>query len=473
MMHPQFHLAAVVALGAALTLGDAAALQTPPPPAGQQQPPEQPPKQQTELVVIIEGSPGLPPRIAVPEFIPLSNDAETVAAAKTIGQVLWDDLNFEREFYMVGRDTYRTIPPPTSLDDVALDRWKEIGADGLLLGTVRKTGSGVTVQFRLINVRSGQSSMAKEYSGTLASIQVAASRVYAHTIADEVHLQQRALQGVARTKIAFTSDRDGGRIKGPVGDRGISNLYITDYDGAQQTRVTITRSLDISPVWCSDRRSIAFSSWRSGYQDLYVLYPYGGPPLQNPTRGTPEKQNYLPACSPDGSKIAFTSSRDGNPEIYVMNRDGSGIQRITNHPMIDVTPTWAPTGAQLAFVSDRTGSPQIWVVNVDGTGLQQITRESHCDRPTWSPAPFNEIAYTSQAGAGNNIRVYDFRTQSSRTLTDGIGNNESAAFAPNGRHMAFVSSRAGREQIFTIARDGKDLRQITRTGVNRYPNWSR
>ena len=134
------------------------------------------PQQQSELVVRIDSPPGLPPRIAVPEFIPLGNDAETVAAAKTIAQVLWDDLNFEREFYMVGRDTYKTIPTPASLEQVALDRWKEIGVDGLLVGTVRKTGSGATVQFRLINVSSGQSAMAKDYSGTAASLQAAASR---------------------------------------------------------------------------------------------------------------------------------------------------------------------------------------------------------------------------------------------------------------------------------------------------------
>jgi TolB protein len=194
--------------------------------------------------------------------------------------------------------------------------------------------------------------------------------------------------------------------------------------------------------------------------------------MQNPTRGTAAKQSYLPACSPDGKRIAFTSSRDGNPEIYVMNFDGSGVQRVTNHPSIDVTPTWSPTGSQLAFVSDRSGSPQIYIVNVDGTGLVKITSEAACDRPTWSPAPWNEIAYSSRLGGGNIIRVYDLKTQSSRALTDDIGNNESPTFAPNGRHVAFVSSRSGRDQIFTIARDGKDLRQITRTGANRFPNWS-
>lgn len=465
MMHAYRSLTVAAALSAAVSFG----LGAQQPPA--QTPPPQP-QQQSEIVLRI-GDPGLPPRLAVPEFIPLSNDAETVAAAKTIGEVLWDDLNFEREFYLIGRDTYRTVSKSTSLENIPLGPWKELGADGLLVGTVRKTENGVTVQMRLINVNTGQSAMAKEYSGSPTSIQAAASRLYAHTISDEVHLQQRGALGVARTKIAFTSDRDGERIKGPIADRGISNLYIADYDGARQTRVTISKAMDISPVWSPDVRSIAFSSWRTGYQDLFILFPYGGPPLQNPTRGTAEKQSYLPAWSPDGSKIAFTSSRDGNPDIYTMNRDGSDVRRVTNHPGIDATPTWSPTGTQIAFTSDRSGNPQIYVVNADGTGLVRITGESHCDRPTWSPAPLNEIAYSSRSGAGNTIRIYDFKDNKSRNLTDDIGNNESPTFAPNGKHVAFVSTRKGKEQIFTIDRTGENLRQITSSGVNRYPNWSR
>ena len=214
----------------------------------------------------------------------------------------------------------------------------------------------MTVQFRLINVSSGSSAMAKEYSGSARTIQVADSRQYAHTIADEVHKEQRALNGIARTKIAFTSDRDGERIRGPVSDRGISNLYIADYDGARQARVTMSKALDIAPVWAPDSKAIAFSSWRSGYQDIYVVFPYTGQQIQNPGKGTPEKQNFLPAWSPDGSKIAFTSTRDGNAEIYVMGREGTGLQRLTSHPSIDVTPTWSPTGTQIAFTSDRTGT---------------------------------------------------------------------------------------------------------------------
>lgn len=427
---------------------------------------QEPPRQADQIVVTISGAPGLPPKYAVPDFIPLSNDPEIVAAAKTIGQVLWDDLNFEREFYLIPRDTYRTIPPATSIDQVPLDQWKQLGADGLIIGTVRKTPAGATVQVRLINVTTGQTALGKEYTGSLKN-----PRLYAHTASDEIHFQQRNLKGVARTRLAFASDRDGERMKGPIVDRGISNIYMSDYDGANQQRVTITRSLDITPVWSPDAKAIAYTSYRTGFQDIIVSYIYEGR-YSNPTGGTAEKQNFLPAWSPDGNRLAFTSNRDGNSEIYVINRDGSGLRRLTSHPAIDVTPTWSPTGKQIAFTSDRTGSPQIWIMNDDGSEPHKITNESKCDRPTWSISPNNEIAYASQTGAGFDIRLYDVAKGTSTTITDGIGSNESPAFSPNGRHIAFTSTRAGKAQIFLIDRDGNNLRQITRTGMNRYPNWS-
>jgi TolB protein len=456
MMMPN-RLFLTILAAAAASLAIAAQTQQPPPTV----------QPDTIGIRIGSGSPGLPPKIAVPDFIALSGDAETIAAAKTIGQVLWDDLNFEREFYLIPRDTYKSIPQPASLDRVPLDQWRGLGADGVVVGSVQKTAKGVTVMMKLLHVTSGQAAMAKEYSGTIAN-----PRLFAHTISDEVHQNQRALRGVARTKLAFTSDRDGERVKGPVGSRDISNIYISDYDGANQRRITVTRSLDITPAWSPDGRALAYTSYRRGFADIFVSYLYEGR-LENPARGSEKINNYLPAWSSDGTKIAFMSSRDGNPEIYIMNRDGSGLRRLTNHPNADATPTWSPTGTQIAFTSDRTGQPQIWIVNVDGTGLRRISTESYADRPTWSPDPWNEIAYAARSSAaGYDVSVYSFEQGKSVRITDGIGSNESPAFSPSGRHFAFASSRAGKVQIFTIARDGNDLRQITRVGENRFPNWS-
>ena len=76
-------------------------------------------------------------------------------------------------------------------------------------------------------------------------------------------------------------------------------------------------------------------------------------------------------------------------------------------------------------------------------------------------------------GPGFDIRIYDVATGQSRQLTNGEGSNESPAFAPNGRHVAFTSTRAGKVQIFTVARDGKNLTKITSAGNNWTPNWSK
>ena len=420
---------------------------------------------QQELVLRITGDAGARPRFAVPDFIALTPDAETVAAAKTIGQVLWDDLAFEAEFDMIPRDTYASIPAARSLSEIPFDRWKELGADALVLGSVQKTGNMVKVEARLFQVRDRRTAFGKEYTGAIAN-----PRMYAHTVADELFEQQLALRGVARTKIAFASDRDGERIGGTVQDRSVKEIYICDYDGANQQRVTVNRQLNITPAWSPDGRGIAYTSYRRGFPDIFVSLIYVGT-LENPTRG--EGQNFLPAFSPDGTRIAFMSTRDGNPEIYVINRDGSGLQRITNNPSIDVTPTWSPTGTQLAFVSDRSGAPQIYRVAADGTGLQRITSESWCDRPTWSPAPYNEIAYASRTGPGYDIKVYDVATAAVQQITFGEGSNESPCYAANGRHLVYSSKRAGRTNLFTVARDGRRVRQLTRAGNNQMPNWSR
>src|SRR5882672_5519279 len=392
-----------------------------------QQPPQPPPgqrQQPTDVETTITNEAGAPPRLAVPEFIVLSKDTESVAIAKTISQVLFDDLNFEREFALIPRDVYSTVPAATSFADVPFDRWRELNADGLVIGTVQKTGTGLKVELRLFNVRTRQSAYGREYSGSTAN-----PRLYAHQISDELHKSQRGLAGVARTKLVFDSDRDGERMGGTVENRGVKELYIADYDGENQRRVTVSKTLNINPAWSPDGRSIAYTSYRRGGGQIFVSHIFQAL-LDELTKGEKVGENWLPAWSPDGSRLCFTSTRDGNSEIYVMNRDGSNVRRLTRHPGIDIS-------------------------------------------PTWSPPPYNEIAYSARTGPGNDIKVIDLASRQVRQLTFGEGTNESPTWSANGRHVAFMSTRAGKSQIFTIARDGKNVRQLTRTGNNQQPNWSK
>jgi TolB protein len=417
-------------------------------------------QQPSEVALVITGDPGTPPRYAVPDFVALSPEAAEVA--RTISQVLWDDLNFEREFYMIPRDTYATIPAAQRPDDVPFAAWRELGADAVVFGTVQQSGGKTTVQVRLMNVRSRQTVFAKEYFNATNP------RSYAHTIADEIHQQQRQLRGVARTKIAFVSDRNRDSLSGTVEKRDVKEVYIADYDGANERRITVSRQLNLTPSWSPDARAIAYTSYRP-LPDVIVSFIYQGL-LQNPTKGV--GTNYVPVYSPDGTRIAFMSGRDGNPEIYVVNADGSNTRRLTNHPAGDGTPTWSPNSQQLAFVSDRTGTPQIYLMGADGSNVRRITmNESWADQPTWSSA-FNEIAYAGRTGSGYDIKVFDIASGDAKQITFGEGSNERPAYSANGRHLAFTSTRSGGTQVFTIGRDGRGLRQITRTGNNQMPAWS-
>lgn len=100
----------------------------------------------------------------------------------------------------------------------------------------------------------------------------------------------------------------------------------------------------------------------------------------------PDTVSFLPTLSPDGTKIAFVTNRDGNIEVYVMDADGSNLQRITDNGADDSDPTWSPDGRWIAFASDRDGDFEIFIVQADGTGLRQVTDNSANDSaPTWSP----------------------------------------------------------------------------------------
>ena len=160
--------------------------------------------------------------------------------------------------------------------------------------------------------------------------------------------------------------------------------------------------------------------------------------------------------------MALTLSKDGNPEIYVLNVGTGTFRRVTRHPAIDTEPSWSPDGRQMAFVSDRLGGPRIFAMDIEGGNIRQLTEgAAHHTQPRWSPRG-DVIAYTAREGRFT-IWVVNTDGSSPRRLAD-TGDNQSATWSPDGRHLAFQTSRLGGWQIFAMFPDGSEQTPLIRGG---------
>jgi len=428
-------------------------------------------QQQVDEVALALSNPGVHPRLGVPDFVLPQGDAKMTDIAKTVADVLWDDLNFEREYYLIPRASSAGIPV-TPVASLPYAQWSELGADVVLHGNAYVSGQSLVIELRLVAVKGqtpGTQYFGKKYQCGIQSAR--GPRDCAHQIADDFHGEVRKVDGVARTKLAFASDRDSVRVGGRPNQTTGKEIYISDYDGANQVRITANRSLNISPSWSPTGGLLAYTSYSSGYPDVYVAnLAQPGRGLLRPAQGSESVHNQLSAWSPDGSMLAFMSNKSGNLDIWVINRDGSGLRNLTNTPNAsEGSPTWSPNGQMMAFTSDRAGgmTPQLYTINLTGTGLRRVTHE-RIDRPTWSSQGF--IAFTL-GSPGSEIAIWDFDDPSVKVLTGGLGTNESPAISPNGRHIAFVTTRWGRQEIAVMDRTGQNVKRITTSGNNTYPNW--
>jgi TolB protein len=400
-------------------------------------------------------------RFALPECTPRRPDDATRAACRTLTDVLRKDLQFEGIFQFVPDALLKAVPS-LNPDAPRMDDWKGIDAQFLVTLTADVSGGNLTVGLRLFFVESGQSMLAKQYSGKVEN-----PRVFAHQAADDI-VAQVQYRGVARTKIIFTSDRDATKGK------ATKELYLVDYDGYNPRRLTVNRSLNILPAWAPDGRSIGYVSYRSGIPELFLAWIFEGR-SQN-ISGGPEKggQAFAPSFSPDGKRVAYGSSRSGNMEIWVANADGSGARRLTSSPAVDTAPCWSPTGQEIAFTSDRGGTPQIWVMDSEGLNLRRLTNVgNYNDGATWSSSKEHpEIAYTSRIEGRFQVAVVDLASRQVRQVTEASGSCESPSWAPSGRHLVFSCVRGGKWQITVSDREGRRAQTLdTGPGNNTQPDW--
>ena len=388
---------------------------------------------------------GLPPFEA--EDPHRSEDAELGRKAR---ETVRADLLFSRYFRILEEAPAADTPAAALKDE-----WRRRGAGFLLQTRASQTADQVSFTVRLTDLGSGEAIFERYYRQSVAYWKNAA-----HKISDDLTRQLTGKAGIAQSQIAFVNDA-----------AGTKEIYVADYDGSAPRRATADRSINLLPRWSPDKRSIAFTSYKDGNPDLFLLDLQSGS-----ARVLSDRQglNLAGGFSPDGRKIAVTLSRQKNPNIYILSVDDGSERKVTDHFGVDASATFSPDGESIAFVSDRSGNPQVHILELATGRIHRLTRLNWCDAPTWSPNG-DWVAFSGRANPKDRMDIFLVDVAGSRLiqLTHGEGSNEDPAWSPDGRFLAFTSTRAGRRQIFLMDADGSAPHPLAdMPGNSSTPNWS-
>jgi TolB protein len=385
--------------------------------------------------------------VAAPPLMVLPGTPADVA--KEFQETLDVDLAAAAPIAVVERRLYALVeddPRPEVLNE----RWRSIGAQFLLSGTVVRAGGQIVVETRLVDLVSGELAFAKRYRAGIS-----AAEVVAHTLANDLVQVFTGRQGPFLSRIAYISDQTGD-----------SELWVMDWNGKNKKQLTKHNSLALAPTWSPDGKTLVFTSYLRGTPAIYLLTPQEGYLKLLWDKGG---VNSSASVSPDGRTVAFASSQDGNVDIYTIPIEGGEAQRLTTARGIDTQPAWAPNGRQIAFTSTRSGSPQIYMMDADGSNVRRVSFDGlFHDEPTWA-YDGTRIACTTRDEGTFQIATIDAVTNDRKVIA-APGNNESPCFSPEGSMIAFESDRTGKPQIYITDANGIP-RQLTTEGSNHSPTW--
>ncbi len=404
-------------------------------------------------------------RIAVADFKAISADPQAPVLKATFDTTLYSDLANAGIFDIVSKSLQAQATPGTPAE-INLGQWAGAPTSAAMVafGNLGLEGGRAVVSGFLFDAKNTQypQVLAKQYSEAASEDSV---RQIAHRFADEIIFRLGGgIPGIAETKIFFVK----------VGG-GSKEIWQMDYDGANPHAVTHLGTVSLSPRVSPDNTRLAFSSLdRDGFQvKMYSLLL--GRLVNLPVSGG---TNLSPAWSPNGRELAYSSSRTGDPEIWIADSNGGSARRVTSFRGPDVSPVFNPkTGAQIAWISGRTGLPQVYVMETDGSGVQRMTDGGYATSPSWSPnGQFLAFAWNRKYGpgapGGQDIYVMEIATKRWIQVTHEIGRCDFPSWSPDGRHIVFASSPNGRasdSKIETMLADGTQRRTLTTGDM---PNWS-
>lgn len=395
--------------------------------------------------------------IAIPDFKYMS--PEQTQLARQMRDVLSNDLNLSGVFRSLDPKGFLEDPQKMGLiaSDINFQDWKRLGADFLVRCSYQVQGNSIRLDGRLFDATAGKLvGTPKSYGGDLG-----AWRQMVHAFANDIMLMITGEPGVFNTKIAYVQSV--GKAK---------EIFYCDFDGYDPVQVTRDNSIDLSPVWSPDGSRIAFVSYRDGRPKIYVVNVLTH--SRHMVCGFPG-MNITPAWRPGTNDLAVALSKGGSQDIYLVDMSGKIIRKfgVGFGSSITVSPNWSPDGRKFAYVSNESGNPQIYIFDVASGQKRRLTFSGKYNTsPAWSPKG-DWIAYCGEDASGFNIYVIRPDGSENHALTHG-GRNEAPRWSPDGRMIAYSSNNGGMSAIRIMYSNGTGDWQLMRHpgGAQELPDWS-
>lgn len=389
---------------------------------------------------------------------PLDARPATLDAVKWLTRTLLRNFGSAPEYRLVSSSRF---PVGWQADSAFLstfpkERWRLTNVHGVIGGSIRSL-SPDRLEVSLFLVPIGlQTVKAAPSIKVYLTPKARYVNELANLFSNEVTRAFTGRRGAFGTKIAFSR-----QIR-----LGVKEIFVSRYLSTRPRQVTRDGSLALLPSWSRDGR-LAFTSYRRGNPDLYV---------GRRTLSARARLNIGASFAPDGRRLALSLSKDGNAEIYLLDaHNGAILKRLTRNRSIDISPSFSPDGRYLAFVSDRSGSPQIYAMDLRTPDRPARVSKSgaYNTSPNWSPDG-TMIVYCGQtAGATRfDLFVYYVRSGHTRRITS-LGKNERPWFSPDSRWIVFSRKTKKATRLYVIRPDGTGLRELPLgPGLDTMPAWS-
>jgi TolB protein len=404
--------------------------------------------QQTEVVLSATSSAKLVLAMTSPKLTSL----DEAQVAKEFTAVLKRDLDETGVIAML----QERLPADTA----PTKAWKEAGAQWLLNTKIIKSANGdLRLEASALDTAAEKSVFTRTYNAN----RIVPIRYLAHYLADDLIGRLTGEKGVASSRIVFV------RQISP----GVKEIFQVDRDGAGMIQLTRHGSLTLSPTVASDGR-LAYVTYKGGAPEIWGQRRKDGPHEKIYPPSGAGGMISSPMWSPDGKRLAFVQGdRRGNSDIMTLDLGSGRARRLTDGHGINTEPTWNPNGNQIAFTSDREGGPQVFLMQDDGSNLRRLTGEgSYNASPAWSPNGAM-VAYVSRFEGKFDLFVYKLGEGKAYQITTGVSTSESPTWSPDERRLVFTSNRFGSSQLFTTDLSGRQIVRLTELAGCQSPRWIR